>query len=144
MRKKYKELKREVGEVEEEWKSYKDAFIGVTEELCGRTSGKGRMARSKHQEWWTDEVANAVGEKRELWKKMEVSKNRGVPPLYFTSRQATTSAQQATQTRFCYGSPLAQQAQHVHTQPTTSDDSPPDTNTQMNSEPYTYQTEVTA
>ena len=30
-----------VGTVEEEWKAFKDAFVGVAEELCGRTSGRG-------------------------------------------------------------------------------------------------------
>ena len=40
------------GTVEEEWKKYKDSFVGVTEEMCGRTSGNG--GRSKNEEWWTE------------------------------------------------------------------------------------------
>ena len=27
--------------MEGEWRQYNDAFVGVVEELCGRTSGKG-------------------------------------------------------------------------------------------------------
>ena len=38
---KYEELSEEVGGLEEEWKRYKEAFVGAAEELCGRTSGKG-------------------------------------------------------------------------------------------------------
>ena len=64
---KYEELDTEVEAAEEEWKKYKDYFEGVAEEMCGRTSGKGGM--SKNQEWWTDEVARAVDEKRDVWKK---------------------------------------------------------------------------
>ena len=38
---KYEELDPEVEAVEEEWKKYKDSFVGVAEEMSGRTSGKG-------------------------------------------------------------------------------------------------------
>ena len=40
VRRKYEELDAERGSVEDEWRPYKDAFVGVAEELCGRTSGK--------------------------------------------------------------------------------------------------------
>ena len=40
VRRKYDELDAEKGTVEGEWRKYKDAFVGVAEELCGRTSGK--------------------------------------------------------------------------------------------------------
>ena len=45
----YEELDAEKGTVEVEWRTYKDAFVGVAEELCGRTSGKGRTPRSRNQ-----------------------------------------------------------------------------------------------
>ena len=41
VRRKYEELDSEKGTVEGERRLYKDAFVGVAEELCGRTSGKG-------------------------------------------------------------------------------------------------------
>ena len=41
VRRKYEELDAEKGTVEGEWRQYKDAFVGVAEELCGRTSVKG-------------------------------------------------------------------------------------------------------
>ena len=72
---KYEELDTEVEAVEAEWKKYKDYFVGVAEEMCGRTSG-----RSKNQEWWTVEVARAVDEKREVWKKLETIRERGEQP----------------------------------------------------------------
>ena len=46
--------------------------------MCGRTSGKG--GRSKNQEWWTDEVARAVYEEREVWKNIETIRDRGEQP----------------------------------------------------------------
>ena len=55
--------------MEGEWRQYKYAFGGVEEELCGRTSGGGGgTPRSRDQGWWAEEVAKAVGEKREAWK----------------------------------------------------------------------------
>ena len=63
VRRKYEELDAEKGTVEGEWRQYKDAFVGVAEELCGRTSGKGGTPRSRNQGWWTEEVAKPVGEK---------------------------------------------------------------------------------
>ena len=75
---KYEELDLEVEAVEEEWKKYKNSFVGVAEEMSGRTSGKG--GRSNNQEWWTDEVARAVDEKREVWKKTETIGDRGEQP----------------------------------------------------------------
>ena len=37
VRRKYEALDAEKGTVEGEWRQYKDAFVGVAEELCGRT-----------------------------------------------------------------------------------------------------------
>ena len=65
VRRKYEELDEEKGTVEGEWRQYKDAFVGVAEELCGRMSEEGVTTRSRNQGWWTEEVAKAVGEKRE-------------------------------------------------------------------------------
>ena len=78
MKMKYEELDTDVDTVEEEWKKYKASFVGVAEEIYGRTSGK--AGRSKNQEWWTDEVARAVDEKREVWKKIETIRDRGEQP----------------------------------------------------------------
>ena len=63
--------------MEGEWRQYKDAFVGVAEELCGRMSGKGGTPRSRNQGWWTEEVAKAVGEKREAWKMIECMRDTG-------------------------------------------------------------------
>ena len=58
--------------------------LGVAEELCGRTSGKGGTPRSINQGWWTEEVAKAVGEKREAWKMIEAFRR------HYIQRGATT------------------------------------------------------
>ena len=34
--------------MEGEWRQYNDAFVGVADELCGRTSGKGGTLRSRN------------------------------------------------------------------------------------------------
>ena len=81
VRRKYEELEAKKGTVEGEWRQYKDAFVGVVEELCGRTSGKGGTPRSRNQGWWTEEVAKAVGEKWEAWKMIEGIRDRGEQPL---------------------------------------------------------------
>ena len=47
VRRKYEELDAEKGTVEGEWRQYKDAFIGVAEELCGRTSGERRYTEKQ-------------------------------------------------------------------------------------------------
>ena len=51
VRRKYEELDAEKGTMEGEWRQYKDAFVGVAEELFGRTSGKGGTTRSRNQGW---------------------------------------------------------------------------------------------
>ena len=38
------------------------------------------MSRDRNQEWWTEEVAKAVGEKKEVQKRMEKIKDRGSQP----------------------------------------------------------------
>ena len=75
VRRKYEELDAEKGRVEDERRKYKDAFVGVAEELCGRTWGKGGTPRSRNQRWRTEEVAKAVGEKREAGKMIECIKD---------------------------------------------------------------------
>ena len=70
--------------VEGERRKYKDAFVGVAEELCDRTPGKGGTPRSRNQGWWTEEVAKAVGEKREAWKMIE-GRQRGATEQPSTS-----------------------------------------------------------
>ena len=49
---KYEELDTEVETVEEEWKKYKDSFVGVAEEMCGRTSGKGGRLENQGLTRW--------------------------------------------------------------------------------------------
>ena len=55
-------------------------LLGVAEELCGRSSGNGGTPRSRHQVWWTEEVAKEVQEKREEWKMIEGIRDRGEQP----------------------------------------------------------------
>ena len=49
VRRKCEELDAEKGTVEGEWRQYKDAFVGVAEELCGRTSGGGGRYTKKQK-----------------------------------------------------------------------------------------------
>ena len=61
VRRRYEELDAEKGTVEGEWRQYNDAFAGVAEELCCRTSGKVCTPRNRNQGWWMEEVVKAVG-----------------------------------------------------------------------------------
>ena len=47
VRRKYEELNAEKGTVESEWRQYKDAFVVVAEEPCGRTSGQRRYTEKQ-------------------------------------------------------------------------------------------------
>ena len=47
VRMKYEELDAETGTVEGEWRQYNDAFVGVADELCGRTSGGKEVRREE-------------------------------------------------------------------------------------------------
>ena len=61
------QLNEEAEGLEEEWKKYGEAFWGIAEVLCGRTSGKCALSRDRNQVWWMEEVAKAVGENKEAW-----------------------------------------------------------------------------
>ena len=50
------------GTIEGEWRQYKDAFVRVAEELCGRTSEKGGTPSSRNQGWWTEGDEGSGGE----------------------------------------------------------------------------------
>ena len=76
---KYEERGDVVDDVDEEWKKYKDAFVGNAEELCGRSTCMGGKAR-KNQELWTTEVESAIREKKEAWKVIEKIKVNGNQP----------------------------------------------------------------
>ena len=76
VRNNYEELNAEKGTVEGGWRLYKDAFVEVAEELCGRTSGKGGTPIRRNQGWWTEYVAKTVGKKREAWKMIEGIRDR--------------------------------------------------------------------
>ena len=83
-------------------RQYKDAFVGLAEELCVRTSGKEGTPRSRNEGWWVEEVAKAVGEKREAWKMIECIKDRGEQPptglrhLYGQKKKAAIRAVDST------------------------------------------------
>ena len=47
VRRKYEELDAEKGTVEGESRQYKDAFVGVAEQLCGRASGERRYTEKQ-------------------------------------------------------------------------------------------------
>ena len=69
MRVEYEEVrKREVGNVEEEWKMFKDSVMRNASEVCGKRRVGGFVR--KGSEWWSEEVEVAVKEKRkafEMW-----------------------------------------------------------------------------
>ena len=51
VRRKYEELDSEKGTVEGEWRQYTDTFVGVAEDLCGRTSWKGGTKDGGWKRW---------------------------------------------------------------------------------------------
>jgi hypothetical protein len=60
-------------DVEGVWNGLKSCLLGVAEDVCGRTKGR---SRRRETWWWNDEVAEAVDEKRRLyrlWRKRQGS-----------------------------------------------------------------------
>ena len=58
MKAKYEDLREEVNDEEKYWKKYKDAFVGIAEVLCGRSTvmgenkNKSRKVKSEKKEAW--------------------------------------------------------------------------------------------
>ena len=70
----------------EERKFFKDAFNGLTKELCGRPSGKrGSASKSKNQTWWIEDVAQAISQRNERCMKGDgsdvIKENGGQPDV---------------------------------------------------------------
>ena len=65
---KYEERDADKGTVEGEWRQYKDAFVGVAEELCGRTSGGRRDTEKQKPRMVDGRGGEGSGENREAWK----------------------------------------------------------------------------
>ena len=63
--------------MQEERKKYGEAFRGIADIFCGSTSGKGASSRDRNEVCCMEEVAKAVGEKKEVWKRIEKIKDRG-------------------------------------------------------------------
>ena len=70
----YEKLGTSLGTVKKEWKTFKDAFVSVAEDLCGRTSGKG-INRLQHYSNCTDRRRRRLGE---LWTKQRGKLRRKV------------------------------------------------------------------
>ena len=79
MRAKYEELSEEVGGLEEEWKKYKEVFLGAAEELCGRTSGKGGVSKNSNQGGRQARLQRQYAQRRKPGKKLR-RPNRGNQP----------------------------------------------------------------
>ena len=90
----YEELGEEVDDVEEEWKKYKDAFVGNAEGLCGRSAGMGGKAR-QNQEWRTTVAASAIRENKEILKVIEKIKVNGNQEMLHLYRQKGKGSQES-------------------------------------------------
>ena len=51
MRARYEQLSEGAEGLEEEWKKYREVFIGIAEVLCGRMSGKDASSKDRNQVW---------------------------------------------------------------------------------------------
>src|SRR2546425_11997579 len=58
---KYREERRDEGDLESKWKGLKDCLLEEIETVCGKTKGK---ARHKITWWWNKDTELAVKEKR--------------------------------------------------------------------------------
>src|SRR3989442_8732005 len=73
----YREERREEGDLESMWKGLKDCLLEETEAVCGKTKGR---ARHKITWRWNKDTELAVKDKRrayELWKKSGLEVDKG-------------------------------------------------------------------
>ena len=59
--------RREIVNIEDEWKCFKDSTVGCAKEVCGRRTVGGGIR--KGSEWWNDDVSAMVKEKKEAYEK---------------------------------------------------------------------------
>ena len=78
----HEDLDAENGTVEGEWMQYKDVFVGVAEELCGRTSGERRNTEKQKPRMVDRRGGEGSGgrDKREAWTMLECIKDRVEQP----------------------------------------------------------------
>ena len=77
VRRKYENLDAEKGTVEGEWRQYKYVFVGVAEELCGRTSGERRYTEKQKPTMVDGRGGEGSGGEAEAWKMIEGIRDRG-------------------------------------------------------------------
>src|SRR6267154_4646063 len=78
---KYREEKRDEGDLESVWKGLKDCLLEETETVCGKTRGR---ARHKITWWWSKDTDLAVKEKRRayvMWKESGSDVDKGAYKL---------------------------------------------------------------
>src|SRR5437867_2190316 len=64
----YREERREEGDIESMWKGLKDCLLEETEAVCGKTKGR---ARHKITWWWNKDTELAVKDKRRAYELFE-------------------------------------------------------------------------
>ena len=92
----FRQLKEQREDVEAEWTTFKEGFIGTAEEICGRASGKPTQSRKKKEQWWwNQEVEQATQEKKEAQKCVEEASDEEKTRLkqkYREKKNATNKA----------------------------------------------------
>jgi hypothetical protein len=92
--------RRKDSDVEGVWNGLKSCLLGVAEDVCGRTKGR---SRRRETWWWNDEVAEAVDEKRRLYRLWRKRKTRKSEIEYLAAKMAAKKevrkAQEVERTR---------------------------------------------
>ena len=74
------------GGIEQEWERFRNYCIGIAQELCGRT-WYGKRHRRDGDWWWNEEVQQAVKNKQDARKNMELQNTTDAKKVYKVAKQ---------------------------------------------------------
>lgn len=81
LRERYEKLEERVESCEKEWEVFKNAVYECTERACGSRKVGRKKRKLKRSDWWNDEIAKLVKEKKEkynAWLQMRTNEKREV------------------------------------------------------------------
>ena len=83
-------LSQRIGEIDGDWKRYREISMEVAEEVCGKTTG--RRQRERETWWWCEEVRQAIAEKKKAFKEWQANRTEEKKEAY---KEKTRQAKRA-------------------------------------------------
>ena len=83
-------LSRRIGEIEGDWKRYREVSMEIVEDVCGKTTGQ--RQRERETWWWCEEVRQAIKEKRKAFREWQANRTEEKREVY---KEKTRQAKRA-------------------------------------------------